>query len=93
MTKYVIRVVAYSDYRATRVCWVSSYDPEAYDGRGHVELTRDISQALTFRDKLAAFECWRQQSKRRPLRDDGKPNRPLTAWSVEIEPKKEGEPA
>lgn len=84
--RYVIRVATFTDFNLRPPLWVESYDPDAYDGRGHVVLTQDISQALPFLSRTAAREYWRKQSKRKPWRDDGKPNRPLTAWSVEIEP-------
>lgn len=46
--------------------------------------------AMTFDSFAAALEYWKRQSTVRPLRPDGKPNRPFTAWSVEIEQGKEG---
>lgn len=35
--------------------------------------------------QAAAMECWKTQSTVQPLRDDGQPNRPLTAYNVVIE--------
>lgn len=68
--------------------WLESYDP---DGGGDVAyptgtftITRDRSAALAFDDPGAALECWRQVSTRTPRRPDGKPNRPLTALTVEV---------
>jgi hypothetical protein len=37
----------------------------------------------TVADVLAS---WQRQSTQRPLRHDGFPNRPLTIWTIEIEP-------
>jgi hypothetical protein len=38
-----------------------------------------------------AFECWRRKSTRWPRRPDGKPNRPLTAFTVTMfNPEKRG---
>ena len=54
-------------------------------GRGNVVCTSDKSQAKQFADAAEALAFWKHQSKRRPLRDDGRPNRPLTAFTVESE--------
>ena len=37
---------------------------------------------MKFADMSEAFECWKRQSTVCPLRADGKPNRPLTAFSI-----------
>ena len=59
------------------------YDPWTSSGRYRItlETSDDISQARRFLDKGDAWECWRRQIGFRP---DGKPDRPLTAWTVEI---------
>lgn len=67
--------------------YVAAYDPtyhplgQPYAG-GILEVTDDPRKALRFPDALAATEKWRQSY---GLRPDGKPNRPLTAWTVELE--------
>ena len=38
------------------------------------------SGSPTFQDVM---DCWKTRSLVAPLRDDGKPNRPLTAYSIE----------
>ena len=47
----------------------------------------DKSRAKTFPDPLSAIAFYDQQLPNFPLRPDGKPNRPLTAFSGCIEPK------
>jgi len=64
--------------------YVKAFDFEADDGLGFGEFTPDIDAAMQFEDVAAAGEFWRTQSKTRPIRPDGQPNRPLTALSVEI---------
>jgi hypothetical protein len=64
--------------------FLKAFDPDAHDGRGDIVFTRDVSQALKFDDGAQALECWRRQSTVRPVRPDGKPNRPLTAFTIEI---------
>lgn len=78
---YVHRIVS-TEESVNR--FVRSYDPNAQDGYGEVELTADKLKAKQFSDSTSAFEFWRQQSTVRPLREDGEPNRPLTAYTVEI---------
>ena len=62
--------------------YLKTYDPEAHDGRGSAIFTPHVSEALKFDSAVDALECWRTQSKKRPLRDDGKPKRPLTAFNM-----------
>lgn len=45
--------------------------------------TKDLTRARKFATKEDAFECWRTPIGKRP---DGKPDRPLTAFSVGIQP-------
>lgn len=67
-------------------CWLKSYDPDAREGRGEVVGTRLREEALVFADPGQALACWRRASTVMPLRPDGKPNRPLSAFTVEILP-------
>jgi len=66
--------------------WLKSYDPEAYDGRGDVQATTNRDEAMRFDSLQEAHELWKRQPKARPLRDDGKPNRPLSAFTIRVEP-------
>jgi|SRR5215467_6536732 len=65
--------------------WVAWYDPDANQGLGGAEFTLDPARALAFRTPNAALRCWRQRSHVRPTRFDGKPNRPLTCYTVMCE--------
>lgn len=65
--------------------YLRSYSPEARDGIGDIRVTPDRALALRFADAGAAMTLWRTVPKCRPRRDDGKPNRPLTAFHMEIE--------
>jgi hypothetical protein len=64
---------------------LQSYDPEAHGGQGTATWTPDPAKALRFATAKAAHEFWNQVSKSRPVRADGQPNRPLTAFTVLIE--------
>jgi hypothetical protein len=65
--------------------WLESFDPAAYDGRGLVRWTVDPAKAARFPSKEMAFRTWYASPACRPIRPDGKPNRPLTAYTVTIE--------
>lgn len=65
--------------------FVKSFDPDGNDGMGDLVLTEDVTKALQFDDAGAAFLLYQAQSKIRPLRPDGRPNKPLTAYTVSVE--------
>lgn len=67
--------------------YLREYDPSVSDeqGYGRIAATPDINLALHFRSPLDALDFWKQPSKIVPTRPDGRPNRPLTCFTVEIE--------
>lgn len=65
--------------------YLSLYDPEGLGGKGLIRMTPERAKAVRFRDLEHAMSAWRMTSRTRPLRPDGKPNRPLTAYSVTFE--------
>lgn len=64
--------------------YLLALDVDARDGRGQADWTADLASALKFETPREAMDTWRRQSNAAPLRDDGKPNRPLSAFTVEI---------
>jgi hypothetical protein len=64
--------------------YLMSFDFESGNGLGFGEFTSDRSKAMRFAGLREAMEFWRTPSKTRPLRPDGKPNRPFTATTIEI---------
>jgi hypothetical protein len=65
--------------------WLKWFDVEAHDGQGDAHFTDRRESALKFETVAEAFEAWRTQSRVRPLRADGHPNRPLTAFAITFE--------
>jgi hypothetical protein len=60
-------------------------DPNAKFGRGDDGWTFDLARAKRFPSVEAAMKCWKAQSTLVPYRPDGKPNRPMTAYSVTMQ--------
>ncbi len=90
---YVIRLLSPSGpvltrdpRRAALPAWLASYDPDGHDGYADVEVTYARGRAQRFRTFENAWQTWQARSTIRPCREDGQPNRPLTAFTVAIEP-------
>jgi hypothetical protein len=66
--------------------YVIACDVDANGGRGELLTVSDRRLAAGFDDAPAALEYWQRVSQVDPLRDDGRPNRPLTAYTVAVEP-------
>jgi len=73
-----------------RIIGLATGQPTEHDGRYLVDYdhkedclitTDDPAKARQFQSAIEAIELWRAEY---GLRLDGKPNRPLTAYSVEI---------
>jgi hypothetical protein len=59
---------------------------ETYDTRtGYSTWTYDRNKAMEFEDTMKAYAFWTQIKGNEPFRSDGKPNRPLTAFTVEMD--------
>ena len=67
-----------------RVTWLRSCDFEAFHGIGHVVHTSRRSEAMVFDSFRDALAFTQRTPQCRPLRPDGKPNKPLTAYHLEI---------
>lgn len=64
--------------------YLASYDPDGNSGFGDLALTTDPARAKRYPSTTAAAEDYRRRSTVLPTRPDGEPNRPLTAYTVEI---------
>ena len=73
--------------------YLTEYDPEkdgvSPDGlpmQAVIKTSPDPRRALQYTDFPHALETWKRVCQRHPVRDDGRPNRPLTAFTVSFEP-------
>lgn len=64
--------------------YLRDFDFEAGDGRGEVTMTTNIKKAKRFKNGMEAFQFYRRQPECKPIREDGEPNRPLTATNWEF---------
>ncbi len=62
--------------------WLAGCDVDAGGGLGEVVITTNLQQAQKFPSLQEALAYWKRPSTIRPFRDDGEPNRPLTAFTV-----------
>jgi hypothetical protein len=86
---YAIRCCGLGDCYDGSTGWpagafLAEYDPEARDGHGEMWWTEDVRRAVSFPDLEGAIECYRAVPANRPVREDGKPDCPLTAYTVEF---------
>lgn len=64
--------------------FITGFRPLAYDGLGEVLFSPNLPDALAFETADEAIGYYRQVPRHRPVKPDGKPNRPLTAFTVEV---------
>lgn len=64
--------------------FLKAYNLDAYDGQGEAEFTANPKLALHFLSVADAMMAIREASTVNPIREDGKPNRPLTCSHWEI---------
>ncbi len=60
------------------------------NGGGTATFTEDVRNAIQFDSTMDAYALWMTVPKSKPLRDDGLPNKPLTTFTIEIQPLREG---
>jgi hypothetical protein len=87
MPSYGIRAVGFANGAPCPHAdlWLRSFDFENGGGRGYGVFTPEAKHARKFTNQGEALTFWRTQSKTKPFREDGEPNRPLTSLTVCIE--------
>jgi hypothetical protein len=78
---FVIRCVglATNPWQGPRGQFLMTYHPSGFS-----EWTSDVQRAMTFESHGAAIALYRSTHPTQPTREDGRPNRPLTAFTVEV---------
>lgn len=85
MSKFIARLVGVHPSVVDGM-YLESFDPEANEGRGHIQGTPLLCRAMQFDSKAEAVALWLTVPKCRPVREsDGRPNKPLTAFHMSIE--------
>ena len=92
-----IRIVQRADGEESPIdgMYIRSFDPKVNEdgrGQGALVVTPFRESAVMFRTTDEAVDFWRQPSLSVPKRPDGKPNRPLTAYTVSFEGYAESDP-
>lgn len=83
----LIRCVGFANNSPCTIAgqYVKTFDHDAYNGLGYGEFTDDPEQAMKFNSNADAISFWNKASTVKPLRADGKPNKPMTSMSVLLE--------
>ena len=65
--------------------YLKEFDHEAFDGQGDAYFTKDIKEAKKFPTFMDAMQFRIRVPECKPVREDGQPNRPMTAtnWVFE----------
>jgi len=85
-----VRAVLYDCFTFERLGYLKSFDLSANGGRGRVVFTDKVADALVFPDAGAALDARNAVSPTMPVREialggDGRPNRPLAAFTWEMQ--------
>lgn len=64
---------------------IDGVDPSGKPMNAYVFTTPDPADAMQFEDATELHAVWARVDPRRPMRADGKPNRPLTSFTVQTE--------
>ena len=81
----VMKIVGTACELFSRPVLLKSYDPDGNGGHGDIEVTLDEAEAKRYETAREALEDLRRVSTVMPLRPDGCPNRPLSAYTIEVE--------
>lgn len=84
MAQWAMVLVAYGDMVLKEGTYLKDFDNDvrAEYPSGAVNATDDTALAMRFNSPGDVFAAWNSQSKTCPLRPDGRPNKPLTAFTI-----------
>lgn len=85
--RWVLRVVCVADGSPTPLAgrYVRRWHPSATrPGLPMVDATDDATKARSFATAAEAYAYWTEVNRKHPVRPDGQPNRPMTAYTCEV---------
>jgi hypothetical protein len=85
---FVIRSAgeATGEPNGTEGMFLESYNPEGNQGYGEFHWTKDVAKAKRYHHPADCLKDWNRVPDNHPIRSiDGKPNKPLTAFSILVE--------
>lgn len=65
--------------------YLQGFNHHTKDGLGYGDFTADKARAMRFATHGEAIAFYRTVSKTKPVRQDGKPNRPMTCLTIALE--------
>lgn len=85
--RYLIRIVDVDLFTLSPEArgLLATWDVNGHDGLGSFTITENPWEALGWPSLDIAREAYREQSHVKPMRADGKPNRPMTVFTVRFE--------
>ena len=87
MQKAIMRIIGFAIDAPCPMAgqWLKYFNHDTADGLGFGEFSADPTQAMKFDSAAELMAFWTKVSATKPVREDGKPNRPLTCVSVTID--------
>ncbi len=64
--------------------FLRSFDPNGSNGRGTLEVTFKLDEAMKFENGGKALDFWRTKSDLTPFQPDGSYNRPLMTFNIQL---------
>lgn len=84
--KYALYVIGDASGLSNLQGWLMAFDLESRNGLGDFLCSADPTEAYMWNSAQEALAIYNAQSVTRPLRDDGLPNRPMRAYTVQLVP-------
>lgn len=88
-TRYALKIVCVADGSATPLAgrYVRRWHPSAsHPGLPMIDAVSNPAGARTFATWTEALDYWQGVNRKHPVRPDGRPNRPMTAYTCEVVP-------
>ena len=83
----IMQIVGFANLEPCKVAGMYVYDVQVQliPNESWLRVTRYPDKAYVWEDAIAALAAWKEVLQSQPIRQDGRPNRPMTALSVILE--------